>query len=144
MLDHPPQALAAAKDRRRPAGRLAERLDLHPIAPHQPDESQGGRKLHGVAELGRFAEIHRGAGVDQGVEMKILLFQEHLQEELFQPRVGVPIDEPQVVARHIVAEVGELDALALPRAAAFAFHPPAENLPAHQLEFFKLGQEFRR
>ena len=76
--------------------------------------------------------------------MKILLFQEHLQEELLQPRVGVPIDEPQVVARHVVAEVGELDALALPRAAAFAFHPPAENLPAHQLEFFELGQEFGR
>ncbi len=93
MFDHPPQALTATKDRRRPAGRMAERLDLHPIAPHQPHESQGGRKLDGIAKLRRLAEIHRPAGVDQGVEMKILLFQEHLQEELFQPRVGVPIDE---------------------------------------------------
>ena len=76
--------------------------------------------------------------------MKVLLFQEHLQKELFQPRVGVPIDEPQVVARHVVAEISELDALALARAAAFAFHPPAENLPAYQLEFLELGQEFRR
>ena len=60
------------------------------------------------------------------------------------PQLLNPIDEAQVVARHVVAEVGELHALAFARAAAFAFHPAAKNLPAHQLEFFQLGQEFRR
>ena len=109
-----------------------------------PTNPRAAASCDGVAEFRRFAKIHRAAGVDQGVEMKILLFQVHLQEEFLQAGVGVPIDEPQVVARHVVAEVGELDALALARAAAFAFHPPAKNLPAHKLESFELGQEFGR
>jgi len=59
--------------------------------------------------------------------MEIFLFQKHLEEELLQTRVSVPVDESQIVARHIVAEVGEFDALALARAASLAFHAAPEK-----------------
>ena len=52
--------------------------------------------------------------------MQVLLLEEHLQEQAVAPRERVPVDEPQIVAGHISAEVGELDALPLALAAPLA------------------------
>ena len=101
VVEHAAQAAAAAKRRPGDAAGLAQGLDLDSISPHQSNEPQRGGQLPGVVELGRLAEIHGRAGVHQGVEMKVLLFQEHLQKEPIEPRVAVPVDESQVVARHV-------------------------------------------
>ena len=143
VLEHPPQALPPAQHRAGLAAGGAQHFDLHAVGPAQADEAQRRRQLLGIEQLGRLAEIHRRAGVDQGVEVQILFFQEQLQEQLVQPREQVPVHEPQIVARHVVAEVGELDALPLAAAAPFALHPPAEDLAADQLQTLQLRQELR-
>jgi hypothetical protein len=100
--------------------------------------------LPGVPELGGLAEVHRAAGVDQHVDVQVLLFQEHLEEQPVEPGVGVPVDEPQVVAGDVVAEVGELDALPFPPAPPLPFHPPTKDLAADQLHRLQLRQQLGR
>ena len=127
MVEHPPQAAAAAEGGGHgPAG--WPMVSIFTRSPRtSPMNPSAAAKLHGELQLRRLAEIHRAAGVDQGVEVQVLLLQKHLEEELFQPGVGVPIDEPQVVAGHVVAEIGELDALAFSRAAPFPFIRPRKT-----------------
>jgi hypothetical protein len=55
-------------------------------------------------------------------------------------RKEIPVDEPQVVARDVIPEVGKLDALPLALAAPLPLHPAAEDFPRHQLEPLELGQ----
>ena len=95
------------------------------------------RSLVGVAE------VHRQAGVEQGVDMEIFLLEEELQEQLVEPAVDVPVDVPQVVADGVVAMLGELDRRAPPLALPLALHPADEDLAADQLELFELVQELR-
>ncbi len=66
---------------------------------------------------------------------------EHFQKQAVEPGVGVPVDEPQIVARHVVAKIGELHALALAAAPPLAFHPPAKYLAANQLHPLELGEQ---
>ena len=115
---------------------------LHAIGATQSDEAQRGGQLFGVLQLRGLAKVHRRAGVDQGEEVQVFFFQEHLQEQLVQPRVHIPIDESQVVAGDVVAEVGELDTLTLAPAASFALHPTAKDLAADQFQPFQLNEQF--
>ncbi len=89
------------------------------------------------------AEVHRRAGVDQGEEMQVFFLQEQLEEQLVESCVEIPVHEPQVVAGHVVAEIGELDALALAATAALPFQSPAEDLAADQLQSLEVRQEVR-
>jgi hypothetical protein len=68
--------------------------------------------------------------------VQILFLQEKLQEQSLQARKKVPIHEPQIIAGHVVAEVGEFDALPLPPAPPLTFHAAAEDLAADQLQTF--------
>ena len=77
-----------------------------------------GGQLLGVFQLRGRAEIHRAAGIDQRVKVQVFFFEEHFQKQPIEPGVRVPIDEPQIVARHVAAEIGELDALPFALAAA--------------------------
>ena len=143
VLQQPPQAAPPAEHGAGLAARSAEGFDLDAIGAAQADESQRGGQLLGIVQLGRVAEIHRRAGIDQREEMQIFFFQEQLEEQLVEPRVEIPVHEPQVIARHVVAEVGELDALALAATAALPFQPPAEDLAADQFQPFQPSQQFR-
>ena len=140
MREHPPQALAAAEHWPDRAQRLADRFDPYAVSPHQADKPQRGGQLLGIVQLRGLAEFHRLAGVDQREKMQVLLLQVHLEKQPVEPRVRVPIDEPQVVAGHVAAKIGELDALPLALAAPLAFHPPAKDAPRDQLQLFQLGQ----
>ena len=60
--------------------------------------------------------------------------QEQLQIEPFEAGEQVPIDESQVVAGHVLAKIGELDALPLALALSLALHAAAENLAANELQ----------
>ena len=99
--------------------------------------------LLAVAQLGRGAEVHRQAGVEQRVDVQVFLLEKQLQEELVEPAVDVPVDVPQVVAERVVAMLGELDRRTPALALALAFHPADEDPAADQLELLELVQELR-
>ena len=64
---------------------IVECLDHDAVHVDQPDEAQGRRDLLGVMQLGRRAEVHRQAVVDQDVEVQVFLFHEQADEELVEP-----------------------------------------------------------
>ena len=86
-----------------------ERVHDHPVVVHQPDECQGRGNLLAVVQLGRRAEVHRQAGIQQRVDVEVFLLEEELQEQLVEPAVNVPVDVPEVVADRVVAMLGKLD-----------------------------------
>ena len=121
----------------------AEGVEQDAVVVHQPDERQGRGDLLAVAQLGRGAEVHRQAGVQQRVDVQVFLLEEQLQEQLVEPAVDVPVDVPQVVAERVVAMLGELDRRAPALALSLAFHPADEDPAADQLELLELVQELR-
>ena len=143
VLDDPPHLRPAADAVHALVEPGAEGVEQDPVVVHQPDERQGRRDLLAVAQLGRRAEVHRQAGVEQGVDVQVFLFEEQLQEELVEPAVDVPVDVPQVVADGVVAMLGELDRRPPPLALPLALHPADEDLAADQLELLELVQELR-
>ncbi len=143
-VDHPPHALPAAQDRRRRCTGWPNRFDPHAVGADQADEPQRRRELLGILQLGRLAKIHRQAGVDQREEVQVFFFEKQLDDELVEPGVQIPIERPQVVARHVAAKVGELDALPFALAPPLALHPPAKHLARDQLQPFELGHEVGR
>ena len=123
---------------------LSECFDLNAIGPGQADVAERGRQLFGVEKFGRVAEVHRSARIDQGVEVQVFFLEEQFEDEFFEPGVKIPVQEPQVVARRVVAKVGEFDALSAAPAAALAFHSSAKNFPRDQFEPFELPEQFGR
>ncbi len=118
---------------RAPAGRLCVSRSLNASMTTRsmltsPIKRQRRRHLLGVVQLGRVAEIHRQAVVDQHVEVQVFLFHEQANEKAFEPGEQVPVEKAQIVADDVIAIVGELDALALLLAAALALHAAEENL----------------
>ena len=75
-------------------------------------------------------------------KMQVFFFQEEFDEQPIEPRVEIPIDEPQIVALRVVAIVGELDAATLARTASLPFEPAEKNLAAHQVERLEPGKQF--
>ena len=139
-----PPHLRPAPDARNALVELAgEGVEDHPVVVHQPDERQGRGHLLAVVELGRRAEVHRQAGVEQGVDVQVFFLEEELEEELVEPAVDVPVDVPEVVADGVVAMLGELDRRPPPLALALALHPADEDLAADELELLELVQELR-
>jgi hypothetical protein len=118
-------------------------LNASTVLVHQADEAEGGDELLGEPQLGRRAEIHRQAVVDQEINVQIFFFEEQADEELVQASEKVPVEMSQVVANDVILVVGKLDRLALALGEPFAFHPADEDLPRHQLELFEPGQEAR-
>ena len=142
-VEQPPQAAPAAHGRQALRQPVVERLDDDAVEVDQADEAQGGRDLLGVVQLGRRAEVHRQAVVDQDVEVEVFLLHEQADEEPVEPGVEVPVEEAQVVADDVVAIVGELDGLALALAAALALHAAEEDLARDQFQLLQPGQELR-
>ena len=110
----------------------------------RPTNPSAAANCLAYSQLRRRAEIHRQAGIDQREEVQVLFFQEQFDDELVEPGVQVPIERPQVVARHVAAEVGKLDALPLALAAPLALHAATKNFARHQLQPFKLSHEIGR
>ncbi len=78
------------------------------------------------------------------MKVQILFFEEQLEKQLVQPGIQVPVDQPQVIAGDVAAEIGKLDALAFAFAPPLAFHSPPKNLPGYQFQSLQLGQQRRR
>src|SRR5438105_3934226 len=92
-------------------------------------------------ELLRLSEIHALAGVDQQREVKVFLFDEELDEQLFEARGGVPVYVAQVVAEHVLAVVREFDACAALDGALLALHLPGEGATDDDAEPLELLQK---
>src|SRR5262249_49723357 len=131
----------AAQGRRRLRSGRAECLDDDAIEVDQADESQRRGHLLGVVQLGRVAEVHREAVVDQEVDVQVFFLHEQAEEEAIKAGVKVPVEEAEVIADDVVAVIGELDRLALALAAPLALHAAEEDLARDQLELLEPGEK---
>ena len=105
--------------RRGQAGGLgAQRGRRDAIQVGKPDVGQRGGELERQVQLGRRAEPHRGAGVDQQIDRQILVLFVAAQREPPQAPVEVPVEVSEIVAGGVVAVIGELEARAQAPAAA--------------------------
>ena len=140
-LPHGPCTAAAPQVGQRRDAVGVERVERDAVLVREADVAQGHRKLLGEHELAGVAPVHRGAGVDREDQRQVLLLQEHLQEELVQPGIDVPVHEPQVVAVHVVAVVGELHRDPPLLAAPLALELAGEDLAAHDVDPVELGHQ---
>jgi hypothetical protein len=76
--------------------------------------------------------------------VKVLLFEEELDDELVEAGVEVPVELAEVVSRDVVAKIGELYALAFALAAALAFHSAAKDFAGNQFEPLELREQVGR
>ena len=118
---------------------VARRDDAHAIEIREPDVRERGTDALRVPELSSAAEAHRRAGVDDEIDGEVLLFLEEAQEQSVEALVDVPIEIADVVARLVIAVIGELDAAAALLGAPFGAHAPTENPPAHDGEVVELS-----
>ena len=72
----------------------------------------------GLDELARIAEIHRLAGVEKNPHSKLAFLLVKLQKQTIEPAIEIPVEITKIVARNVVAMIGEFDRLAARAAAA--------------------------
>jgi hypothetical protein len=147
-LQQPQERVAAAQRAElRAALAAAERAHRDAVAGREAHVGQRGAHLLRVGELGRPREVGRGARahgralVDEHVEREVLLLDVQLEEQRLEPRVGVPVDAPRVVARRVAAVVGELDRLAVALAAPLAGSDAAQCAAGDDREALEAAQE---
>ncbi len=73
--------------------------------------------------------------------MEVFLFLEKFEEQFVRPAVDVPIDRAQIVARGVVAIIGELQAGAELVRAAFGAALAGVGPAREQVQAFELGEE---
>ncbi len=140
-LEQRQNAGLAARERKVGDDVAGERDDRHAVEVGECDIGQRRGHLAGIVELDRIAEGHAPRAVEQDVDVQVFLFLEPLEQELVVPGEDVPVEVAEVVARGVLAVVGELDA------AAELHRPPlgqqlAPEHPARdQREVFELLQE---
>ncbi len=70
------------------------------------------------------------------------LFWVGFEKQAIEPGVKIPIDKPQVVARHVVAKVGKLDALPFAATPSLTLHPSTKDLAGDEFEPFEPLEQF--
>ena len=98
ILDDPPHLRAAANAVQPLVEAGTEGVEHDAVVVDQTDERQCRGDLLAVAQLRRLAEVHRQAGVEQGVDVQVFFLEKQLEEQLVEPAVDVPVDVPQVIA----------------------------------------------
>ena len=115
--------------------------DRDPVLTGQRDVAEGRRGALGEQELGRLAGRHGCRGVDEQGDGDVLLLHEELDEQSLQPRIDVPVELPKVVARRVVAVVGEFHGLTAFDTPATALEAAADRRAHQQEQAFELAQE---
>lgn len=69
--------------------------------------------------------------------MQIFFFFEQFQEELFRAEEDAPIDEPEIIARHIGPVIDKFDADPFLLTAALRFHLPGQNFLSNDVQVFQ-------
>ena len=107
----------------------------------KPDIAERRRNFAGIVELGRVAEGHGVAGVDEEVDRQIRFFIEDPQNELVEPEVSFPIDIFGVVAADVRPVIRELDARALLSGPVLAAQVSWNHAVGDEFEVFELPQK---
>ena len=94
--EHPPGAAHRGPPPGHPTGQGA---DGDPILAGEPDVPERSGRPLGEQQLGRPSGGHRRRGVDQQGDRDVLLLDEQLDEQAFEPGVDVPVELAQVVAQ---------------------------------------------
>src|ERR1043165_4353095 len=100
------------------------------------------RHLPGESELARFAEGHGLAGVEENRDRQFPFFLVKFEKEPVQPAVEVPVEVAEVVARHVIPVVGELDRLPARLAAPLALERAFGAALREQLELLEAPEKF--
>ena len=103
-------------------------VHLDGIQPHQPDIAQRRGELARVIELAAAVRRHGRAHIHQHAHRHARLHLEHLQEQLFQAQIGVPVHRPQIVAVMEIAMVEKFLARRRRSATVVPAHQPGERL----------------
>ncbi len=91
---------------------LGDRVQSDGVSLLDREVAEGRAKLQGVFEFGDAfrAKAHRAARVDDEAATQVCVRLELLHIEPIAAAVRSPVEPPQVVARHVLAVLGELDA----------------------------------
>ena len=148
------QALELARERRdlarpvqaheRARAAVAEGVHLGLISAQQRDRRQRGGHPLRCAELARLADPHRAAGVDEQCERQPSVLGAHLDDELAQAAVDVPVDAAQLVAGDVWPVVGELQTRDLGTALALTHEPGDDRRERRQPEALELPEQAAR
>ena len=112
----------------------AERSDRDTIVIHQANVAKRHCQTLRKHHLVWITPIHGGTDINGNDQGEIFFFQEDLQEESIKSSKDVPVDEAEVIAVHIGAEVSKLNTLAAPLGTTLALNLASEDLPAHHVE----------
>ena len=138
---------AGRRDRIRAAPPAGGRSDRTARRPGPGPRSRG--RCSPSAAAARFANRsldgrpvrHRGRRVDEQADRDVLLLDEELHEQLLEPGVDVPVELAKVVARRVVAVVGELHGLAALDASPSALQAATDGRSHEQEQALELAQE---
>ena len=144
LADHPERPVLALLRRHEALDPVGEQdqPDLVVVADgaQREQRAQFGRDLG--LELGRAAEPPRRAEVDQQHHGQLALLDVALDERMADARGDVPVDRADVVARHVLADVGELDAAALEHAVVLAGERAIDQAAGPDVDPPDLSQRF--
>ena len=90
---------------------LRETNKRHAMLIHKPHVRKRHRHAARVVESVGRTRAHRCTRIERDDEREIFLLEKHFEEEAIEAPEDVPIDEAQIVAVDVRAEVGELHAL---------------------------------
>ncbi len=138
------QPAAGRRDRPLDPAAVHDRAD--PVAPTGEQAGQGGHEVdqHGplLAVVLDRPEVDRGAQVEQEPGRDLAVLGVLADVGQVDPGRDVPVDVADVVTRLVLAQVGQVDAVAVEQAAVVALEQPVE--PADDLPVEPLEDAFRR
>src|SRR5262249_37734322 len=139
--EHLEDARLATRGRHATLDLIGRGDDGHAIEVRETDVGEGRGEALRVPELSAAAESHRCGAVDDDVDRQVLLFLVEAHEEAPEPLVYVPVEITEVVAGHVVAVIGELDARSALLGPALRAHATREDATTDDREVVELALE---
>jgi hypothetical protein len=104
-------------------------------------------EAHGRGEAFRLHQLvanrHRGRGVDEEANRDLVVCLEQFDQDLVEPGHDVVVDASEVVARVVLAEVGEVDCVPVALRLVLATETTHQTVPAVELEALEPGHQCR-
>src|SRR5262249_43060730 len=88
---------------------IGKRNDCNAIEISQCDVGERGCDLPCQIKLRRIPKSHAPRAVQQKVNVQVFFLLKPLEQQVAMPRINVPVEIPQVIARGIFAKIRELD-----------------------------------
>ncbi len=120
---------------------VGEGVNRHRVVSHQGDETEGRGETLRLVQLG--SDTHGRRGVDHQTHRHLVVGFEELHQDLIEACHYVVVDAPEVVARVILAEVGEVDGVAEALRDVLPTEPPHQPVPALELKSLQPGHQLR-